>query len=129
MAFSTIRLLFGMISLLLLLCNTVVAAFVVTATASSSRSTQSNLSIMIASGARASRPSTQSLMQDQASSSTSHDILKPPYEIEPIPIRIGHGFDIHRMAPIEEAGQPIVIGGVVIPHSNQKVRFETGTIG
>lgn len=58
--------------------------------------------------------------QEQASSATNDDILKPPYEIEPIPTRIGHGFDIHRMAPIEEAGQPIVIGGVVIPHSDQK---------
>jgi hypothetical protein len=61
--------------------------------------------------------------QDQATTSTNDDILKPPYEIEPIPTRIGHGFDIHRMAPIEEAGQPIVIGGVVIPHSDQKVSW------
>jgi 2-C-methyl-D-erythritol 2,4-cyclodiphosphate synthase len=30
---------------------------------------------------------------------------------EPL-IRIGHGYDIHRMAPREEAGQPVVIGGV-----------------
>jgi hypothetical protein len=52
----------------------------------------------------------------------SDDLLHPSYEIEPISIRIGHGFDIHRMAPIEEAGQPIVIGGVVIPHKDQKVR-------
>ena len=50
------------------------------------------------------------------------DLLHPSYEIEPISIRIGHGFDIHRMAPIEEAGQPIIIGGVVIPHTDQKVR-------
>jgi 2-C-methyl-D-erythritol 2,4-cyclodiphosphate synthase len=46
--------------------------------------------------------------------------LSPSYEIEKIPLRIGHGFDIHRMAPIEEAGQPIVIGGVTIDHSPQK---------
>ena len=51
----------------------------------------------------------------------SDDILKPDYEIEPIPMRIGHGFDIHRMAPLEEAGQPVVIGGVEIPHKDQKV--------
>jgi 2-C-methyl-D-erythritol 2,4-cyclodiphosphate synthase len=56
-----------------------------------------------------------------SSPTTSDDILKPPYEIERIPTRIGHGFDIHRMAPIQDAGQPIVIGGVVIPHSDQKV--------
>lgn len=49
------------------------------------------------------------------------DILKPKYEIESIPIRIGHGFDIHRMAPIQEAGQPIIIGGVEITHKDQKV--------
>jgi len=53
---------------------------------------------------------------------TSDDPTKPSYEIEPTPIRIGHGFDIHRMAPIEEAGQPVVIGGVEIPHKDQKVR-------
>lgn len=49
------------------------------------------------------------------------DILKPKYDIEPIPLRIGHGFDIHRMAPLEEAGQPVVIGGVTITHKDQKV--------
>lgn len=53
---------------------------------------------------------------------TENDVLKPNYEIEPIPLRIGHGFDIHRMAPLEEAGQPVVIGGVEIPHKDQKVR-------
>ncbi|KAL3765971.1 hypothetical protein ACHAWO_002963 [Cyclotella atomus] len=47
-------------------------------------------------------------------------ILKPEYEIEPIALRIGHGFDIHRMAPLQEAGQPVVIGGVVIEHEDQK---------
>jgi 2-C-methyl-D-erythritol 2,4-cyclodiphosphate synthase len=43
-----------------------------------------------------------------------------PYEIEPIPFRIGHGFDIHRMAPLEQAGQPIVIAGVEITHAPLK---------
>jgi 2-C-methyl-D-erythritol 2,4-cyclodiphosphate synthase len=57
-----------------------------------------------------------------ASVSTEDDLLKPSYEIEPIATRIGHGFDIHRMAPIEEAGQPVVIGGVEITHTPQKVR-------
>ena len=50
----------------------------------------------------------------------TEDLLRPAYEIEKIPIRIGHGFDIHRMAPREEAGQPVVIGGVVIDHKPQK---------
>lgn len=53
-------------------------------------------------------------------SSSADDILKPSYDIEPLAIRIGHGFDIHRMAPIQEAGQPVVIGGVEITHSDQK---------
>ena len=57
----------------------------------------------------------------QATVTETDDILKPKYEIEPMPLRIGHGFDIHRMAPIEEAGQPVVIGGVVITHKDQKV--------
>eukprot|EP00593_Proboscia_inermis_P000396 CAMPEP_0171297332 /NCGR_PEP_ID=MMETSP0816-20121228/6108_1 /TAXON_ID=420281 /ORGANISM="Proboscia inermis, Strain CCAP1064/1" /LENGTH=243 /DNA_ID=CAMNT_0011771567 /DNA_START=21 /DNA_END=752 /DNA_ORIENTATION=- len=48
------------------------------------------------------------------------DILKPKYEIEPTPFRIGHGFDIHKMSPVEDAGQPIIIGGVVIEHKDQK---------
>ena len=62
-----------------------------------------------------------SLKVASAESSTADDLLKPDYEIEPISIRIGHGFDIHRMAPVEEAGQPVVIGGVEIPHKDQKV--------
>ena len=56
-------------------------------------------------------------------SSETDDILKPKYDIEDIPLRIGHGFDIHRMAPIEEAGQPVVIGGVTITHKDQKVSY------
>lgn len=58
-----------------------------------------------------------------AAATNTDDLLKPSYEIEPIAIRIGHGFDIHRMVPLEEAGQPVVIGGVVIPHKDQKVRI------
>jgi hypothetical protein len=54
-------------------------------------------------------------------STDTNDLTKPPYEIEPLPVRIGHGFDIHRMAPIGDAGQPIVIAGVEITHSDQKV--------
>ena len=62
---------------------------------------------------------------EKESSTNTDDLLKPSYEIEPIPIRIGHGFDIHRMVPLEEAGQPVVIGGVEIPHKDLKVRTET----
>jgi 2-C-methyl-D-erythritol 2,4-cyclodiphosphate synthase len=39
-----------------------------------------------------------------------------PYPIEDLSMRIGHGFDIHKMVPIEEAKQPVVISGVTIPH-------------
>ena len=53
-------------------------------------------------------------------STETDDLLRPSYEIEKIPVRIGHGFDIHRMAPLIEAGQPVVIGGVVIDHKPQK---------
>ena len=60
-----------------------------------------------------------------STSAETDDILKPKYEIESIPLRIGHGFDIHRMAPLEEAGQPVVIGGVEIPHKDQKVCIYT----
>lgn len=51
---------------------------------------------------------------------STEDLLKPSYEVEKVPLRIGHGFDIHRMAPLDEAGQPVVIGGVVIDHKPQK---------
>lgn len=65
------------------------------------------------------RPSSVAMRQSAPAASTD-DLLKPSYEIEPIPIRIGHGFDIHRMAPLEDAGQPVVIGGVEITHKDQK---------
>ncbi|KAL7435217.1 hypothetical protein ACHAXM_004650 [Skeletonema potamos] len=57
---------------------------------------------------------------DEATEAEISSILRPSYAIEPIPLRIGHGFDIHKMVPFEEAGQPIVIGGVVINHEDQK---------
>ena len=67
-----------------------------------------------------SRPHNLKLLSVE-STTTDENILKPSYEIEPLAIRIGHGFDIHRMAPIQDAGQPVVIGGVEIPHKDQKV--------
>ena len=42
-------------------------------------------------------------------------------------IRIGHGYDIHRMAPREEAGQPLVVGGAVFDGSNAP-DFELGCV-
>mmetsp|Transcript_10597 Transcript_10597/g.21379 ORF Transcript_10597/g.21379 Transcript_10597/m.21379 type:complete len:96 (+) Transcript_10597:1918-2205(+) len=68
------------------------------------------------------RSSSPLILSGADTASETDDILKPKYDIEPIPLRIGHGFDIHRMAPLEEAGQPVVIGGVTIPHKDQKVR-------
>ena len=64
-----------------------------------------------------------STLFSSSTTDTEDDILKPSYEIEPIAFRIGHGFDIHRMAPLDEAGQPVVIGGVTIDHKPQKVRI------
>eukprot|EP00667_Euglena_gracilis_P016043 EG_transcript_16717 len=32
------------------------------------------------------------------------------------PLRIGHGWDIHRLSTVEEAGQGCVIGGVLVPN-------------
>jgi 2-C-methyl-D-erythritol 2,4-cyclodiphosphate synthase len=54
-------------------------------------------------------------------------ILRPTYTIEPLPIRIGHGFDIHRLVPISEAQQPIIIGGVIIDHVDQPWTDTHGT--
>eukprot|EP00549_Striatella_unipunctata_P009471 CAMPEP_0118677700 /NCGR_PEP_ID=MMETSP0800-20121206/2779_1 /TAXON_ID=210618 ORGANISM="Striatella unipunctata, Strain CCMP2910" /NCGR_SAMPLE_ID=MMETSP0800 /ASSEMBLY_ACC=CAM_ASM_000638 /LENGTH=256 /DNA_ID=CAMNT_0006573415 /DNA_START=24 /DNA_END=794 /DNA_ORIENTATION=- len=62
-----------------------------------------------------------------AAAPSTDSLLSPEYEIEPISTRIGHGFDIHRMAPIEEAGQPVVIGGVTIEHKDQKWTDKDGT--
>lgn len=64
-------------------------------------------------------PKSSTALYHSASVETD-DLLSPSYAVERLPLRIGHGFDIHRMAPIQEAGQPIVIGGVVIEHKPQK---------
>ncbi|GMI41807.1 hypothetical protein TrCOL_g3707 [Triparma columacea] len=44
-------------------------------------------------------------------------------------IRIGHGFDIHRMSPISKAGQPLIVGGVEITHSPLKWLDVEGEFG
>lgn len=54
-------------------------------------------------------------------------ILRPEYAIEALPLRIGHGFDIHRLVPYGEAKQPIVIGGVIIDHVDQPWTDAHGT--
>ncbi len=60
--------------------------------------------------------------------------LKCQSDDEP-PMRIGHGWDIHRLAPIQEAGQGCVIGGVkvdnfdlgVVAHSDGDVLYHSAT--
>jgi len=42
-------------------------------------------------------------------------------------LRIGHGYDIHRMASREEAGQPVVISGVIFDGSDAP-DFELGCV-
>ena len=102
-------------------CVSPVTSFVsVTAAANAGRGSSSN-----AKTTTTTTTTTTTSLWESAATTTNNsddDLLHPSYEIEPISIRIGHGFDIHRMAPIEEAGQPIIIGGVVIPHTDQKVR-------
>jgi 2-C-methyl-D-erythritol 2,4-cyclodiphosphate synthase len=66
---------------------------------------------------------------DGAIATNSDSLMSPEYEIERLPVRIGHGFDIHRMAPREVAGQPVVIAGVEIPHSDQKWTDAEGKYG
>jgi 2-C-methyl-D-erythritol 2,4-cyclodiphosphate synthase len=94
-----------------------------------SRTTTRTLGLILSSSVA---PTTTTTDEDGASSAaaattkTSDDLLNPDYPIEPIPIRIGHGFDIHRMAPLQEAGQPLVIAGVVVPHGPQQWTDVTG---
>mmetsp|Transcript_16742 Transcript_16742/g.33332 ORF Transcript_16742/g.33332 Transcript_16742/m.33332 type:complete len:248 (+) Transcript_16742:117-860(+) len=52
-----------------------------------------------------------------------------PYEVEPLLMRLGHGFDIHKMVPVEDAGQPVIIAGVLIEHSDQKWTDAEGKFG
>ncbi|OEU23730.1 2-C-methyl-D-erythritol 2,4-cyclodiphosphate synthase [Fragilariopsis cylindrus CCMP1102] len=97
-------------------CVSPVTSFVSSVTAAAGRGSNSNAK-------STTTTTTTSIWESSAATTTNNsddDLLHPSYEIEPISIRIGHGFDIHRMAPIEEAGQPIIIGGVVIPHTDQK---------
>ncbi|GMH61467.1 hypothetical protein TL16_g03261, partial [Triparma laevis f. inornata] len=62
----------------------------------------------------------------EGGSSSADDPTRPDYEIEPLPIRIGHGYDIHRLSPIQTAGQPLIIAGVEITHEPQKYLDRTG---
>ena len=47
-------------------------------------------------------------------------------EYDPL-VRIGHGYDIHRLAPMDEAGQPLVIGGVSFDGSDAP-EYEQGCV-
>ncbi|KAL7547209.1 hypothetical protein ACHAWF_010532 [Thalassiosira exigua] len=77
--------------------------------------------------ARARTSLASSAPADEATEAEISSLLRPSYDIEPIPLRIGHGFDIHRMVPLSEAGQPVVIGGVTIEHEDQKWTDKEGT--
>ena len=46
---------------------------------------------------------------------------------EDLALRLGHGYDIHRMAPRAEAGQPVVISGVKFDGSDAP-DFELGCV-
>ncbi|CAL0331999.1 unnamed protein product [Lupinus luteus] len=47
-----------------------------------------------------------------ATSTTAIETDKPQFSSKPLPFRVGHGFDLHRLEP----GYPLIIGGINIPH-------------
>lgn len=69
---------------------------------------------------------TSKLCGSSSETTNSDDLMFPDYDIEPTPLRIGHGFDIHRMSPLEEVGQPIIIAGIEVTHKDQKWRDVEG---
>jgi hypothetical protein len=58
------------------------------------------------------------IASSSADATETTNLTKPDDEIEALAVRIWHGFDINCMAPIEEAGQPILIVGVTFPHKD-----------
>ena len=72
--------------------------------------------------------------QRRAAPSSLLSVRCQAIEEEP-PMRIGHGWDIHRLAPLQEAGQGCVIGGVtvenfdlgVVAHSDGDVLYHSAT--
>jgi 2-C-methyl-D-erythritol 2,4-cyclodiphosphate synthase len=46
------------------------------------------------------------------------------------PVRVGHGFDLHRLAPVggHEGGKPLVIGGVRFDHDSGPVGHSDGDV-
>lgn len=53
----------------------------------------------------------------------SHDNTPKPHDP---PLRIGHGYDIHRLATPEDGGQPLIIGGVRFDHDRGPVAHSDG---
>lgn len=131
---SNILLLFAAMLLLLPREHAVTHGFVVVSSTDTSRTWSPrpgfvvSLSVATTTDGAAAAASTSSSSSSSSftAQTSSDDLLNPDYPIEPIPVRIGHGFDIHRMAPIEAAGQPLVIAGVVVPHPPQKWTDVTG---
>ena len=72
--------------------------------------------------------------KSRCSQTFSHGLKCMAVDDEPL-MRIGHGWDIHRLAPLQEAGQGCVIGGVtvenfdlgVVAHSDGDVLYHSAT--
>ena len=66
--------------------------------------------------------------QIEALATTAPATTEPAITGPPTPaLRIGHGYDIHRMSSREEAGQPVVISGVTFDGSDAP-DFELGCV-
>ncbi|MEK6700754.1 MAG: 2-C-methyl-D-erythritol 2,4-cyclodiphosphate synthase [Planctomycetota bacterium] len=48
----------------------------------------------------------------------------------PTPLRIGHGYDLHRLEPVppEGGGRPLVLAGIEIPHAKGLVAHSDGDV-
>ena len=102
------------------------------------RSTPLGVSLVLHSSRKMVFVSLVSLGLTLSAPSTSQGLTRPPavrrhasvtsiaVDAEPA-IRIGHGYDIHRLASREEAGQPLVIAGVKFDGSDAP-NFELGCV-
>jgi len=57
------------------------------------------------------------------------------FESSPLPFRIGHGYDLHRLAPqhpsspstsTPEQGRPFILGGILLPHTHGPISHSDG---
>lgn len=65
---------------------------------------------------------------DQAALSASANAEHPSHAARPDALRIGHGYDLHRLEPLAPAGagRPFVLGGVRIDHERGPVGHSDG---